>query len=97
MVCVFTLYSKSIYFSMSEEPCEEPSGAQSRDVHPHSDGEFSINERYLYIHKHLQMVLTLRVSKRTALPTLLSLFVVCSTVGPLLLRVIQSYASHRSL
>ncbi|KAK9973098.1 hypothetical protein ABG768_023845 [Culter alburnus] len=40
--------SKSIYFSMSEEPCEEPPGAQSRDVHPHSDGECSINESVFY-------------------------------------------------
>lgn len=47
MVCVFTLYSKSVYFSLSEEPCEELSGAQSRDIHPHSDGECSVNERYL--------------------------------------------------
>uniref|UniRef100_A0A8C1NEP9 phosphatidate phosphatase n=1 Tax=Cyprinus carpio TaxID=7962 RepID=A0A8C1NEP9_CYPCA len=31
--------NKSVYYSLSEEPFEEPSGAQSRDVHPHSDGE----------------------------------------------------------
>uniref|UniRef100_A0A8C1UIM8 phosphatidate phosphatase n=1 Tax=Cyprinus carpio TaxID=7962 RepID=A0A8C1UIM8_CYPCA len=31
------------------EPYEEPSGAQSRDVHPHSDGECSVNERYHHL------------------------------------------------
>lgn len=34
--------SKSIYYSLSEEPYEEASGA--REVHPHSDGECSLNE-----------------------------------------------------
>uniref|UniRef100_A0A671L4M4 Phosphatidate phosphatase LPIN2-like n=1 Tax=Sinocyclocheilus anshuiensis TaxID=1608454 RepID=A0A671L4M4_9TELE len=33
--------SKSVYYSLTEEPYEEPSGAQSRDVHPHSEGECS--------------------------------------------------------
>ncbi|KAI7808011.1 zgc:123305 [Triplophysa rosa] len=37
--------SKSIYYSMSEEPSEEP---QSREVHPHSDGECSVNESVFY-------------------------------------------------
>uniref|UniRef100_A0A9J7Y9Y5 phosphatidate phosphatase n=1 Tax=Cyprinus carpio carpio TaxID=630221 RepID=A0A9J7Y9Y5_CYPCA len=36
--------NKSVYYSLSEEPFEEPSGAQSRDVHPHSDGECPVNE-----------------------------------------------------
>uniref|UniRef100_A0A9J8BBF1 phosphatidate phosphatase n=1 Tax=Cyprinus carpio carpio TaxID=630221 RepID=A0A9J8BBF1_CYPCA len=34
-----SLDQDSVYYSLSEEPFEEPSGAQSRDVHPHSDGE----------------------------------------------------------
>lgn len=40
--------SKSIYFSLSEEPYEEPPVAPSRDVHPHSDGECSVNESVFY-------------------------------------------------
>uniref|UniRef100_A0A8C2F2K4 phosphatidate phosphatase n=1 Tax=Cyprinus carpio TaxID=7962 RepID=A0A8C2F2K4_CYPCA len=35
------LREESVYYSLTEEPYEEPSGAQSRDVHPHSDGECS--------------------------------------------------------
>uniref|UniRef100_A0A8C1CMN5 phosphatidate phosphatase n=1 Tax=Cyprinus carpio carpio TaxID=630221 RepID=A0A8C1CMN5_CYPCA len=40
--------SKSVYYSLSEEPFEEPSGAQSRDVHPHSDGECPVNESVFF-------------------------------------------------
>uniref|UniRef100_A0A8C1UPE4 Zgc:123305 n=1 Tax=Cyprinus carpio TaxID=7962 RepID=A0A8C1UPE4_CYPCA len=40
--------SKSVYYSLTEEPYEEPSGAQSRDVHPHSDGECSVNESVFF-------------------------------------------------
>lgn len=40
--------SKSIYYSMSEEPNEEPAGAQNREVHPYSDGEYSLNESVYY-------------------------------------------------
>ncbi|KAF4111808.1 hypothetical protein G5714_006603 [Onychostoma macrolepis] len=40
--------SKSVYYSLSEEPFEESSGAQSRDVHPHSDGECSVNESVFF-------------------------------------------------
>ncbi|XP_077056000.1 phosphatidate phosphatase LPIN2 [Siphateles boraxobius] len=39
--------SKSIYFSLSEEPYEESCGAP-RDVHPHSEGECSVNESVFY-------------------------------------------------
>lgn len=37
--------SKSVYYSLSEEPGEDMLGAQARDLHPYSDGEFSPNER----------------------------------------------------
>uniref|UniRef100_A0A8C1B6B4 phosphatidate phosphatase n=1 Tax=Cyprinus carpio carpio TaxID=630221 RepID=A0A8C1B6B4_CYPCA len=40
--------SKSVYYSLTEEPYEEPSVAQSRDVHPHSDGECSVNESVFF-------------------------------------------------
>uniref|UniRef100_A0A8C1WIG0 Zgc:123305 n=1 Tax=Cyprinus carpio TaxID=7962 RepID=A0A8C1WIG0_CYPCA len=40
--------SKSVYYSLSEEPFEEPSGAQNRDVHPHSDGECPVNESVFF-------------------------------------------------
>uniref|UniRef100_A0A672KT09 Phosphatidate phosphatase LPIN2-like n=1 Tax=Sinocyclocheilus grahami TaxID=75366 RepID=A0A672KT09_SINGR len=40
--------SKSVYYSLSEELYEEPSGAQSRDVHPHSEGECSVNESVFF-------------------------------------------------
>uniref|UniRef100_A0A8C1KVT7 phosphatidate phosphatase n=1 Tax=Cyprinus carpio TaxID=7962 RepID=A0A8C1KVT7_CYPCA len=40
------LREESVYYSLTEEPYEEPSGAQSRDVHPHSDGECSVNESH---------------------------------------------------
>ncbi|XP_016424420.1 phosphatidate phosphatase LPIN2-like [Sinocyclocheilus rhinocerous] len=40
--------SKSVYYSLTEEPYEEPSGAQSRDVHPHSEGECSVNESVFF-------------------------------------------------
>uniref|UniRef100_A0A674E8G3 phosphatidate phosphatase n=1 Tax=Salmo trutta TaxID=8032 RepID=A0A674E8G3_SALTR len=36
--------SKSVYFSLSEEPHEELVAVQTRDVHPHSDGEWSPSE-----------------------------------------------------
>uniref|UniRef100_A0A673M334 Phosphatidate phosphatase LPIN2-like n=1 Tax=Sinocyclocheilus rhinocerous TaxID=307959 RepID=A0A673M334_9TELE len=40
--------SKSVYYSLSEELYEEPSGAQNRDVHPHSEGECSVNESVFF-------------------------------------------------
>ncbi|KAJ8359194.1 hypothetical protein SKAU_G00157190 [Synaphobranchus kaupii] len=33
--------SKSLYYSLSEEPYEEMASSPARDVHPHSDGEWS--------------------------------------------------------
>nr|CBN80930.1 Lipin-3 [Dicentrarchus labrax] len=36
--------SKSVYYSMSEEPNEELGATQTRDTHPHSDGEQSPSE-----------------------------------------------------
>ncbi|CAM4619869.1 unnamed protein product [Leuciscus chuanchicus] len=39
--------SKSIYFSLSEEPYEDSCGAP-RDVHPHSEGECSVNESVFF-------------------------------------------------
>ncbi|XP_029286817.1 LOW QUALITY PROTEIN: phosphatidate phosphatase LPIN2 [Cottoperca gobio] len=36
--------SKSVYFSLSEEPNEELGATQTRDTHPHSDGEQSPSE-----------------------------------------------------
>ncbi|KAK7154749.1 hypothetical protein R3I93_009640 [Phoxinus phoxinus] len=39
--------SKSIYFSLSEEPYEESCGA-ARDVHPHSEGECSVSESVFF-------------------------------------------------
>lgn len=35
--------SKSVYYSMSEEP--DVLGSQAGDLHPYSDGECSPNER----------------------------------------------------
>ncbi|XP_052415441.1 phosphatidate phosphatase LPIN3 [Carassius gibelio] len=40
--------SKSVYYSLTEEPYEEASGAQIRDVHPHSDGDCSVNESVFF-------------------------------------------------
>lgn len=73
MICVFALVSKSVYYSLSEEPFEEPSGAQSRDVHPHSDGECPVNERQ-FLNGGLQLIcslllLVLWISKGKALLT----------------------------
>ncbi|XP_041720198.1 zgc:123305 isoform X1 [Coregonus clupeaformis] len=42
------LASKSVYFSLSEEPHEELVVMQIRDVHPHSDGEGSPSESVFY-------------------------------------------------
>ncbi|XP_041744622.2 phosphatidate phosphatase LPIN2 isoform X1 [Coregonus clupeaformis] len=38
------LASKSVYFSLFEEPYEELGAVQTRDVHPHSEGEWSPSE-----------------------------------------------------
>ncbi|XP_035244679.1 phosphatidate phosphatase LPIN2-like isoform X2 [Anguilla anguilla] len=38
------LASKSVYYSICEEPFEGVAGAPARDVHPHSDGEWSPSE-----------------------------------------------------
>ncbi|XP_067443979.1 zgc:123305 isoform X1 [Thunnus thynnus] len=40
--------SKSVYFSLSEEPNEELGSPQSRDTHPHSDGEQSPSESSVF-------------------------------------------------
>ncbi|XP_012993589.1 phosphatidate phosphatase LPIN2 isoform X2 [Esox lucius] len=42
------LASKSVYFSLSEEPNEDLSAMQSRDIHPHSEGEWSPSESVFY-------------------------------------------------
>lgn len=43
---VFVCFSsKSVYYSLSEEPVEDVLGAQTRDLHPYSDGECSPNDR----------------------------------------------------
>uniref|UniRef100_A0A8C7ILK1 phosphatidate phosphatase n=1 Tax=Oncorhynchus kisutch TaxID=8019 RepID=A0A8C7ILK1_ONCKI len=39
---------KSVYFSLSEEPHEELVALQTRDVHPHSDAEWSPSESVFY-------------------------------------------------
>uniref|UniRef100_A0A4W5RAN2 phosphatidate phosphatase n=1 Tax=Hucho hucho TaxID=62062 RepID=A0A4W5RAN2_9TELE len=39
---------ESVYFSLSEEPHEELVAMQIRDVHPHSDGEWSPSESVFY-------------------------------------------------
>lgn len=42
----FPLYvSKSVYFSLSEEPFEDFEATETRDTHPFSDGEQSPTER----------------------------------------------------
>lgn len=41
--------SKSVYYSLSEEPFEDFEAKQSRDTHPHSDGEQSPTERWSLI------------------------------------------------
>ncbi len=41
LVCL----SKSVYYSLSEEPNEELGATPSRDTHPHSDGEQSPSEK----------------------------------------------------
>ncbi|XP_072539222.1 phosphatidate phosphatase LPIN3 [Salminus brasiliensis] len=40
--------SKSVYYSLSEEPSEDLPGGQTRELHPHSDGECSPNESVFY-------------------------------------------------
>ncbi|CAJ1051577.1 phosphatidate phosphatase LPIN2-like isoform X1 [Xyrichtys novacula] len=40
--------SKSVYYSLSEEPNEELGAAQTRDMHPHSDGEQSPSENSVF-------------------------------------------------
>lgn len=45
-VFVLLCVSKSVYYSMSEEPLEDLEALQSRDAHPHSDGEQSPTERW---------------------------------------------------
>ncbi|XP_070696262.1 phosphatidate phosphatase LPIN2 isoform X2 [Pempheris klunzingeri] len=40
--------SKSVYYSLSEEPNEELVTTQTRDTHPHSDGEQSPSESVFY-------------------------------------------------
>ncbi|XP_038553868.1 phosphatidate phosphatase LPIN2-like isoform X2 [Micropterus salmoides] len=40
--------SKSVYYSMSEEPNEEVGATQTRDTHPHSDGEQSPSESTVF-------------------------------------------------
>ncbi|XP_029906914.1 phosphatidate phosphatase LPIN2 isoform X2 [Myripristis murdjan] len=40
--------SKSVYYSLSEEPYEELMATQTRDTHPHSDGEWSPSENVFY-------------------------------------------------
>ncbi|XP_062853452.1 zgc:123305 [Trichomycterus rosablanca] len=42
------LASKSVYYSLSEEPSEDVCGTQTRDLHPHSDGECSPNESVFF-------------------------------------------------
>lgn len=38
--------SKSVYYSLSEEPVEEVGATQTRDTHPHSEGEQSPSEKW---------------------------------------------------
>ncbi|XP_040889006.1 phosphatidate phosphatase LPIN2-like isoform X2 [Toxotes jaculatrix] len=40
--------SKSVYYSLSEEPSEEAGATQTRDTHPHSEGEQSPSESVFY-------------------------------------------------
>ncbi|CAG12378.1 unnamed protein product, partial [Tetraodon nigroviridis] len=40
--------SKSVYYSLSEEPFEDVEATQSRDTHPHSDGEHSPTESNVF-------------------------------------------------
>ncbi|XP_026853416.2 phosphatidate phosphatase LPIN2 isoform X1 [Electrophorus electricus] len=40
--------SKSVYYSLSEEPSEDLTGTQTKDLHPHSDGECSPTESVFY-------------------------------------------------
>ncbi|KAK6319613.1 hypothetical protein J4Q44_G00108240 [Coregonus suidteri] len=42
------LASKSVYFSLFEEPYEELGAVQTRDVHPHSEGEWSPSESSVF-------------------------------------------------
>ncbi|XP_038157675.1 phosphatidate phosphatase LPIN2-like isoform X2 [Cyprinodon tularosa] len=42
------LASKSVYYSLSEEPKEELGAAQNKDTHPHSDGEQSPSENVFF-------------------------------------------------
>uniref|UniRef100_A0A4W4HJW2 phosphatidate phosphatase n=1 Tax=Electrophorus electricus TaxID=8005 RepID=A0A4W4HJW2_ELEEL len=39
---------KSVYYSLSEEPSEDLTGTQTKDLHPHSDGECSPTESFLF-------------------------------------------------
>ncbi|GAA6234526.1 phosphatidate phosphatase LPIN2-like isoform X1 [Lates japonicus] len=40
--------SKSVYYSLSEEPVEEVGATQTRDTHPHSEGEQSPSENSVF-------------------------------------------------
>ncbi|KAF7711600.1 zgc:123305 [Silurus meridionalis] len=40
--------SKSVYYSLSEEPVEDVMGAQAKELHPYSDGEGSNNDSLFY-------------------------------------------------
>uniref|UniRef100_A0A667XDQ7 phosphatidate phosphatase n=1 Tax=Myripristis murdjan TaxID=586833 RepID=A0A667XDQ7_9TELE len=44
----FVFNSKSVYYSLSEEPYEELMATQTRDTHPHSDGEWSPSENSVF-------------------------------------------------
>lgn len=43
--------SKSVYYSMSEEPIDELGPTQTRDTHPHSDGEQSPTESSVFFNR----------------------------------------------
>ncbi|KAJ7999646.1 hypothetical protein DPEC_G00196570 [Dallia pectoralis] len=47
-VATSMLASKSVYFSLSEEPYGDLSAVQTRDTHPHSEGERSPSESVFY-------------------------------------------------
>uniref|UniRef100_A0A3Q2W765 Zgc:123305 n=1 Tax=Haplochromis burtoni TaxID=8153 RepID=A0A3Q2W765_HAPBU len=47
-VCVSVFSSKSVYYSLSEEANEDPGATQTRETHPHSDGEQSPSENVFF-------------------------------------------------
>lgn len=58
-------WSKSVYYSLSEEPNEELEATQTRDTHPHSDGEQSPTERWWRLMSLIELIYFFMLSEPT--------------------------------